>query len=507
MDKYALLSVTDKTDIAWFAGQLQELGFILLSTGGTAAALRKADLEVLDVSEITDLPELFDGRVKTLHPKIHGGILYERDSSIHQEQQLRHNIPKIDIVVVNLYDFASAKNKGMDLDHLIHEIDIGGPGMLRAAAKNHKFCLPVCDPTDYRRIAGALRAGGPDLVLRREMAAKVFRQTCQYDAMISESFALATGSAMNLRYGENPHQSALVDFDSSPKRGLAAAQVLSGKELSYNNILDLDAGLRLIAEFPTIPALAILKHTNPCGFSAKPAGKFEELYKNALSSNPKAAFGGILVSNCPLLWVDQVRELDQLFFECLLVPELSQEVQDFLGQKKNRRLLKLPRLEDWRASSGEREVRSIVGGKLKQSMDVALPLELSSWKTVTKRQFEAIESDAMEAAWKLVKHQKSNAIALWKDHKLIGAGSGQTSRIDALQQAISQARDFGHDMKDAILASDAFFPFSDIVEMGAQAGIRTFVQPGGSVKDEESIAMANQLGVVMVFTGTRHFRH
>lgn len=528
MKRYALLSVTDKEGLPGFAKGLRRLGFEILSTGGSAQHLREAGVEVTDVADITQLPEMFDGRVKTLHPMIHGGILHERDHSEHRRQAQENRIPSIDVVAVNLYDFAGAMEKGVCTAEMIKYIDIGGPAMLRASAKNHRHCLPVCDPADYSEVLERFGSQMVDEEFRLKMAVKVFRLTAQYDKMIAQGLSEPSGvrdieafrQGIPLRYGENPHQAAeLVAEEAMPgsKVGIPAAEIHSGKELSYNNYLDLDAGLRLIADFGSLPAVAILKHTNPCGVAAGKGWTFDRLFQAALSSDPTSAFGGIIVTNCDITDKDDLGPLQDLFFECLLAPKISNSALSTLAQqKKNRRLLTLPNQAAWTPDAAQIEIRSIIGGRLLQKFDSLHTLPsggtpggdlTSSWRLVTALSPDGGQMEDLKFAWTVVKSLKSNAIVLAKGNLLLGMGSGQTSRIDALTASIEKAQRHGHDLKGAALASDAFFPFADCVEIAARHGIKAIVQPGGSVRDQESVAAADKNGVSMLLTDRRHFKH
>jgi len=518
----ALISVFDKTGILEFAKRLAALKIAILSTGGTAKLLRENGVEVRDVSDFTGWPEMLGGRVKTLHPKVHGGLLFRRKHAEDRKQAKEHGIAPIDLVIVNLYPFeATAAKAGLTAEELIENIDIGGPTMLRSAAKNFESVTVVCDPADFERVAKELEsAGDTTLATRLELARKVFATTSRYDGMITgemERLAAADGQVMlkakpalpervhvalrkqqELRYGENPHQAAAlyVPPGRAPE-GLAAAKQLQGKELSYNNFVDLEAARSLAAEFKN-PAAVIIKHNNPCGTAEQ--GGLREAYLKALACDPVSAFGGVLAFNRE---VDAAtaEEVAKLFVECIAAPGFAARAKEILAAKKNLRLLELPPggLEPER----ELQLKRILGGMLVQQPDCG-ELNDSELRTVTKRVPTAEEMHTMRFAWKVAKHVKSNAIVFAKEGATVGVGAGQMSRVDSVKIAVMKAQ---APLAGSVVASDAFFPFPDGVEEAAKAGATAVIQPGGSMRDPEVIAAADRLGLAMVFTGIRHFLH
>ncbi|MBY0507454.1 MAG: bifunctional phosphoribosylaminoimidazolecarboxamide formyltransferase/IMP cyclohydrolase [Bryobacteraceae bacterium] len=498
----ALLSVTNKTGLVDFARSLHELGVELVSTGGTAQALATAGIPVRDVSDVTGFPEMMDGRLKTIHPKIAGGMLARRDQPSHLAAMQEHGIPAIDLVVVNLYDFEGvAADAGATIERLIENIDIGGPTMIRAAAKNYESVGVVTSPEDYPRVIAALREHGSlPATLRWELARKAFARTAAYDRAISARLAvidhetsldLLVPKAFDLRYGENPHQSAALY--STRQTGIAGAAQLQGKELSYNNLVDLDAAWQLILEFTELPACAIIKHTNPCGCAE--AATLAEAYSRALEADPVSAFGGVLAFNRPLD-AATATEVAKLFTEAIAAPGYSDEALAILGAKKNLRVLRVAS-----SNSDEPVVKSISGGYLVQTADRPRLLEA---RVVTDREPTPEEWHALRFGWKVVKHLKSNAILYARPGQAISAGAGQMSRVDSVKVGAMKSH---LPLAGAVIASDAFFPFPDGLEEAAKHGITAAIQPGGSVKDPEVIATANRLGLAMVFTGVRHFRH
>ena len=506
----ALLSVSDKTGLVEFAKFLAGRGVELISTGGTAKALREAGVKVMELSDYTGFPEMMDGRVKTLHPKVHGGLLQRRDLEAHREQAKKHGIPTIDLVVVNLYPFEQTVAKPDCTPELAFEnIDIGGPSMLRSAAKNHEAVTVVVDPADYVTIQKEMEKNDDTtLETRRKLAAKVFRHTAHYDHLISsyltqrvepdplqETAGLVRRKAQPLRYGENPHQKAALYGNF-----LESFRQLHGKELSYNNVLDLSAAASLIAEFrDTDPTLAILKHTNPCGVGT--GKKLVEAWEKALATDRQAPFGGILVANRALDG-EIAKAISEIFSEVILAPSFSPEALVILQTKKNLRLIE--NREKVGAGWDFRSVRE--GGLLVQESDDRGDQE-KDWKAVTKRQPTEAERRAMRFGWKVVRHVKSNAIVYAAEDRTLGIGAGQMSRVDSSRIAVWKAGEAKLSLKGSAVASDAFFPFPDGLEAAAQAGATAAIQPGGSVKDAEVIAAADRLGVAMVFTGRRHFRH
>jgi phosphoribosylaminoimidazolecarboxamide formyltransferase/IMP cyclohydrolase len=505
----ALLSLTDKTGVVEFARGLAQSGVELISTGGTAKLLRDNGLTVCDVAEVTGFPEMMDGRLKTIHPRIAGGILAVRSKPDHMASLAEHGIPAIDMVVVNLYAFEKvAAEAGATLERLVENIDIGGPTMIRAAAKNYQDVAVVVSPEDYPSLLEELRAndGALSAATHWRLARKAFALTAAYDSAISgrlakvdapdevlpEMLNLRLPKAMPLRYGENPHQSAALY--SSGGLGIAGAKQLQGKELSYNNLVDLDAAWQLIQEFDQ-PASTIIKHTNPCGCAEQPT--LAESYRKAFEADPVSAFGGVLAFN-RVLDGETAQEVARTFIEAIAAPGYTAEALAMLSSKKNLRLLEVA----GGAESGL-AVRSISGGILVQTADVAR-LDRAACRVVTSRQPLEEEWAALEFGWKVVKHVKSNAIVYARAGQLVAAGAGQMSRVDSVRFGAAKAV---LPLQGCVLASDAFFPFPDGVEQAARHGITAVIQPGGSVKDQEVIAAANRLGLAMVLTGVRHFRH
>lgn len=515
MEKYALLSVSDKSGLAAFARQLVEThAYKLLSTGGTARLLREAGLPVTDVSEHTGSPEIMEGRVKTLHPKIHGGLLCRRDKPEHLEQAKAQGIELIDLVVVNLYPFEeTVARPDCTREEAIENIDIGGPSMLRSAAKNHASVTVVCDPTDYPRVLDALGNEEALSALRRELARKVFERTHAYDAAIAaylnretdvpqlgelSGFPVQWQSvfplAQRLRYGENPHQQAALYGDF-----LKHFTQLQGKELSYNNIIDIAAATYLIGEFEQA-TVGILKHTNPCGVAS--AESLIEAWEQAFATDRQAPFGGIIVVNRTL---DEAtaKAIGEIFCEVIIAPAFSEEARAFFAKKKNLRLLEA---HGGLGAEALAEVRSVPGGILVQDRDKR-SIKRQECKVVTRRQPTEAEWAAMLFGWRVVKHVKSNAIVYAAAERTLGVGAGQMSRVDSSKIAVWKAGEAGLSLKGSIVASDAFFPFADGLIAAAEAGATAAIQPGGSVRDEEVIAAADERDMAMVFTGVRHFRH
>ena len=520
----ALLSVSDKTGLIPFATQLAAHGVALVSTGGTAAALTEAGLKVTDVADVTGLPEMMDGRVKTLHPKIHGGLLSIRGNSEHDRQAEAHGIAPIDLLVVNLYPFEETVAKGSDYDTAIENIDIGGPAMIRAAAKNHSGVVVVVDPEDYPRVLDemSVNSGATSLPFRTHLAAKAFARTAAYDASISGWFARQLNDeapawrafggrlASRLRYGENPHQQASVYLTPDHRPGVATAEQHQGKELSYNNLNDTDAAFELVAEFGNHDqaAVAIIKHANPCGVAL--GATLKDAYLRALACDPQSAFGGIIALNREID-AESAEEISRIFTEVVIAPGASPEARAIFARKKNLRLLTTSSLPD--PTSPGVLVRSLAGGLLVQSRDArsAAGTEL---KVVTKRVPTSAEMADLKFAFIVAKHVKSNAIVYAKDGATVGIGAGQMSRIDSVRiaawkaaEAAKAAGRFGSFTNGAVVASDAFFPFADGLIAAAEAGATAIIQPGGSMKDDEVVAAADARGLAMVFTGLRHFRH
>ena len=508
----ALLSVSDKTGLADFAKQLHERGVELLSTGGTAKALRDAGLPVMDVSEFTGAPELFEGRVKTLHPKVHGGLLHKRDDKEHLAQAKEHGIPPIDLVVVNLYPFEQTVAKeGVTLEDAIENIDIGGPSMLRSASKNYASVTVVTDPADYDKVIEEMKEHGGNTTLgfREQLAVKVFLRTSQYDAAISNvlgqckqgtrsNFAVSLPLEMELRYGDNPHQKSALygDFKSCFSQ-------LQGKELSYTNILDIEAAADLILDFVR-PTIGILKHTNPCG-----VGQDDEdlriAWQKAFETDRQAPFGGVIVCNRPLT-EGVARIISEIFTDVIIAPDYEPEARAVLQKKKNLRIMKMN--DAYLSAKKAPVIRSCPGGLMVMDRDhTALGLDNLESKVVTKRPPTEEEMRAMRFAWRVVKHVKSNAIVYAKSDRTLGIGAGQMSRVDSSRIAVWKAKEAGLELKGSVIASDAMFPFADGLQAAIEAGATACIQPGGSMRDQEVIEAADAAGLAMIFTGHRHFRH
>lgn len=507
----ALLSVSDKSGLVDFASALQRLGWELLSTGGTARTLRDAGLRVADVAEVTRFPEMLDGRVKTLHPAVHGGLLARRDLPEHMAKIEEHGIAPIDLVCVNLYPFKeTAARPGLAAEDVIEQIDIGGPSMLRSAAKNFDAVTVVVDPADYTSVIAALENGGDAREMRRDLAEKVYAHTAAYDSAIAGWFAAQRGErfperltlsferAQSLRYGENPGQSAAF-YTESAGAGLGALKQHGGKELSFNNLLDLEGAMLAIAPFGEETACAIVKHTTPCGLAtgATPL----EAYQKALACDPVSAFGSVIAFSVPVD-AECAAAVASLFVECVVAPSYSDEALTALGAKKNLRVLSGRPSEQ----PGALDLKRVRGGILLQER---APSHLDSigWKVVSKRQPSSDEMRDLLFAWRAVASVKSNAIVLTRAGATIGIGAGQMSRVDAAFLAVHKAKSVGHETAGSSLGSDAFFPFRDGIDQAAQAGVQAIVQPGGSVRDDEVIAAADEHGMVMIFTGQRTFRH
>jgi phosphoribosylaminoimidazolecarboxamide formyltransferase/IMP cyclohydrolase len=510
----AILSVTDKTGIVDFARQLQELGVELVSTGGTAKLLRESGVSAKDISELTGFPEMLDGRVKTLHPKVHGGILHRRADPKHVETVATHSIPSIDMVVVNLYAFEkTAAKPGVSLEELIENIDIGGPSMIRSAAKNYEDVAIVTSPWDYQQIIDEMKSNKGELSRKTKwrLSKQAFAKTAAYDAAIAttlervspdfkvggvtdfpETLRLSFRKSMDLRYGENPHQKAALYVDGTGV-GIANGRQLQGKELSYNNIVDLDACWELAQEFE-MPAVAIIKHTNPAGCAT--AITLVEAYKKALECDPVSAFGGVIGVNQPIDG-DTATEMAKLFVEAIAAPGFTAEAREKFAAKKNLRLLEVSRV------APSKVIKAVSGGLLSQDADIKLISE-KDLKVVTERQPTPEEMRALMFAWIVGKHVKSNAIVYARDGQTVGVGAGQMSRVDSCRIGAMKAV---LPLKGTVAASDAFFPFPDGVEEIARNGATAIIQPGGSVRDQEVIDTANRLGLAMVVTGIRHFRH
>jgi len=518
----ALLSVSDKTGLADFAKALRKHGVEIVSTGGTAKLLRDAGIAVTDVAEITGMPEMMDGRVKTLHPSIHGGLLAVRGNAAHEKALAEHAIPPIDLLVVNLYPFESTVEGGADFDTCIEKIDIGGPALIRAAAKNHASVTVVVDPADYPLVLAEMDANGgaTTRALRKSLAARAFARTAAYDAAIAAWFAGKLGEktprtmaiagrlAEVLRYGENPHQWAAFYRTGERHFGVATAVQVQGKELSYNNLNDTDAAYELVAEFDpkTTAAVAIIKHANPCGVAL--GATLAEAYGKALACDPVSAFGGIVALNRSLD-EEAAREIVKIFTEVIIAPDASDEATAIVAEKKNLRLLLAGVLPDPKAEG--LTFRSLAGGFLVQSRDNDVAADL---KVVTKRKPTDKELADLIFAFTVAKHVKSNAIVYARDGATVGIGAGQMSRVDAARMAAWKAADAAKTQgrkqnltQGSVAASDAFFPFPDALMVIAGAGATAVIQPGGSMRDDEVIAAADAAGLAMVITGMRHFRH
>ena len=515
----ALLSVSDKTDIVDFARDLAALGWEIISTGGTAKAIREAGVAVKDVSEITRHPEILGGRVKTLHPAVHSGILGRRSVPEDAATMKELGYANIDLVAVNLYPFHEAVEGNLPLDEAMEEVDIGGPTMLRAAAKNHPDVIVVVDPADYQKVLGALRADAVNIDLRRALARKVFDHTANYDGAIASYFEQHTSQASSggfpqsmslqlqlvqpLRYGENPDQPAAFYAEAgAPADSVANLEQLHGKELSFNNILDVEAGVMAVSAWSdaTDAACVIIKHTTPCGVAL--ADTSEHAYEKALEGDPVSAFGGIVAFNRRMS-AAAAEAMANAFLEIVIAPDFEEQALEILRKKKNLRIIKLPV-----APAGEKELdfKRVRGGMLVQTrMHMTFPE--TDWKVVTEREPIDAELQDLRFAWRVCTSVKSNAIVLAHNLRTLGIGAGQMSRVDSSRIAVMKAHDQGAALNGAALASDAFFPFRDGVDAAAQAGVRAIIQPGGSMRDSEVIEAANEHGIAMVFTGRRVFRH
>ncbi|MDB5492068.1 MAG: purH [Micavibrio sp.] len=514
----ALLSVSDKSGLEDFAKELQTLGIDILSTGGTAKALGDAGITLTDVGTYTGFPEIMDGRVKTLHPKVHGGILARRDVTDHTDAMKAHGINLIDLVVVNLYPFAKTVVSGGSYEDCVENIDIGGPAMIRASAKNHAFVTIVTDPADYPRVIEALKANNNTVpeTLRRALAAKAFSLTAHYDSMIADwlnnqvtkeadifprVISMAGTLAQNLRYGENPHQMAALYRDMTGRAGVANAKQIQGKELSYNNLNDTDAAFELVSEFDE-PAVAIIKHANPCGVAT--GNTMLAAYARAFACDTTSAFGGIIALNRPLD-KDVAGAILKVFCEVIIAPSVDDDALPILATKPNIRVLTTGQLPD--LNQPRLTVRSIAGGMLIQNADTGR-VERADLKVVTKRAPTEDELDDLLFAFRVGKHVKSNAIVYAKDGATVGIGAGQMSRLDSSKIAATKMHEAYPDLKTGlVVAYDAFFPFPDGMLEAAKAGATAVIQPGGSIKDNDVIRAADEAGLAMVFTGMRHFRH
>ncbi len=511
----AIISVSNKTSVVDLARGLAELGFEVYSTGGTHKALAEAGVAVTSVSKLTGFPEILDGRVKTLHPAVHGGILARRDRPSHLEELAKSGIEAIDLVAVNLYPFVETVTRpGVSLDDALENIDIGGPTMIRAAAKNFPHVLVLVDPADYSSLLDLLRGGGVPLEERRRLALKAFQHVSSYDTAIAQylraeeeafpqQLTVSLSKLFDLRYGENPHQQAAVYREESVRWGgqtwgIVAAEQLHGKALSYNNFLDADAAWRAALDFPEATAV-VVKHTNPCGLACHQ--DLAEAYRRALSGDPVSAYGGIVAVNRELTG-ETAEEIGKTFYEIVIAPAFSEEALTILQKKKNLRLLQLGE-EAAVGRATALEYRRVSGGFLAQEPDAYLD-DAIELKVVTKRAPSEEELADLRFAWKVVKHVKSNSIVVVKDRTLLGMGAGQPNRVTSVHLALRRAEERA---RGAVLASDAFFPFPDGVELAADGGVTAVIQPGGSIRDQEVIEAADARGMAMVFTGIRHFRH
>lgn len=508
--KRALISVSDKTGIVELVQELVKLDVEIVSTGGTKRTLEENGIDVMGISEVTGFPEIMDGRVKTLHPNVHGGLLALRANEDHQKQLAEHGITPIDIVVVNLYPFQQTIEKeNVALEDAIENIDIGGPTMLRSAAKNYQSVTVLVDPTDYAGVVEELQSGAVSFETNQRLAAKVFRHTASYDALIAEYLTDIVGEdapekvtvtfekVQGLRYGENPHQKASFYKKPLAKKGsIATAKQLHGKELSYNNINDANAALQILKEFNDAAVVAV-KHMNPCGVGV--GNTIEDAYQKAYEADPTSIFGGIIAANKP---IDRAtaEKMHEIFLEIIIAPAFDEGALEVLTSKKNLRLLTIE-LDGEKVQ--EQQLTSIQGGLLRQDLDTH-GFDDATITVATKREPTEQEWADLKLAWKVVKHVKSNAIVLAKDNMTVGVGAGQMNRVGSANIAINQA---GEKAQGSALGSDAFFPMGDTVEAAAKAGVTAIIQPGGSIRDEESIEKADEYGIAMVFTGMRHFKH
>ncbi|WP_181701277.1 bifunctional phosphoribosylaminoimidazolecarboxamide formyltransferase/IMP cyclohydrolase [Chthonobacter albigriseus] len=519
--KRALISVSDKSGLVAFARALTERGITVLTTGGSKKELAEAGVPVTEVADVTGFPEIMDGRVKTLHPKIHGGLLAVRDEPTHAAAMAEHGIEGIDLLVVNLYPFEATVARGAGLDETIENIDIGGPAMIRAAAKNHGYVAVVVEPGDYQAVLEGIDAGGIAFDTRRRLAAKAYARTAAYDAAISTWFAGVLGGETGdyvgiggrlqeaLRYGENPHQWARFYRTGEARPGVSTARQLQGKQLSYNNINDTDAAYELVAEFDReTPTVAIIKHANPCGVAI--GDSLAAAYTKALACDPVSAFGGIVALN-RTLDAEAAARIVEIFTEVIIAPDATEEAVAIVAAKKNLRLLTAGGLPEPRAPG--LTVRTVAGGLLVQSRDNGV-VTAGDLRVVTKRRPSEAELADMLFAFKVAKHVKSNAIVYVKNGATVGIGAGQMSRVDSSRIAARKAEDAaaaagltGRLTEGAVVASDAFFPFADGLQAAVEAGATAVIQPGGSMRDDEVIAAADAAGLAMVFTGMRHFRH
>ena len=502
----AIISVYYKEGVEKLALSLERAGYEIISSGGTAKYLKSKGIETKEVNEITNFPEILGGRVKTLHPIIHGGILArDREEDINEIDKL--NIRPIDVVVVNLYPFEEKMKEDIEEEELIEFIDIGGPTLIRAGAKNFKRVAVITDPSDYEWTAEKIEKGSLSLEDRIYLAYKAYALTSYYDSLISETFrsmfaiekeaelkTIPMRKVRNLRYGENPHQQAVLYNNPFEDVGISRADILQGKEMSFNNYLDADSAVKLVSEMDSI-ACAIIKHNNPCGVAL--GSKVKEAFVKARDADPESAFGGIVAFN-NRVDADTAKELTSMFLEVIVAPDYEKGALDILSRKKNLRVLRINGIQR------NFDIKKISGGFLLQEEDVDT---LKDWKVVTRREPTENEKKDLLFAWKVCKYVKSNAVVIAKDGQTLGVGSGNVSRVASLRCAIEKALQFGHDLKDAVVASDGFFPFRDSIDLASKYGIRAIIQPGGSIRDEEVISACNEHYISMIFTGIRHFRH
>jgi len=518
----ALISVSDKTGMIALARKLTDYGVEILSTGGSAESIRQAGLKVIEVGDYTGFPEMMDGRVKTLHPRVHGGILQRRDLQTHQDEAAKHNIPTIDLVVVNLYPFKQTVAKGADYETCVENIDIGGPAMVRSAAKNHASVAIVTDPAQYDELISEMQSndGGTSIEFRKKLAAAAYAHTASYDSAICtwfadqlgdeypDTIALSATKQQDLRYGENPHQTAAFYVTDATRPGVANAIQVQGKELSYNNIGDTDAAFELVSEFTDKPAIAIIKHANPCGVAL--GDSLLDAYRKAFLCDPVSPFGGIIACNRPLDGA-VAAAITEIFSEVIIAPDMDDDAKEIFAKKKNLRVLLTRQMAD-RAKS-EKIVKAVAGGYLLQTKD-NIVLNHNDLKCVTKRQPTEQEVRDMIFAFTVAKHVKSNTIVYAKGEATVGVGAGQMSRVDSARIAARKAEDAAKSAglsetltKGCVAASDAFFPFSDGLEALIEAGATAVIHPGGSIRDAEVIEAADKYGIAMLMTGVRHFRH
>lgn len=516
--KTALISVSNKDGIVEFAKTLSEAGTQIISTGGTAKLLKDNGIDIIGISDFTGFPEILDGRVKTLNPKVHAGILNVRENDEHQKTMAELELSNIDMVVVNLYPFEQTISQGnVELDEAIENIDIGGPTMIRSAAKNFKYVSVIVDNADFERVASEIKDGGVTYETRMDLSRKAYTHTAMYDSIISGYFnkimdvkfpdeiAIPARKKQGMRYGENPHQDAA--FYTQPmiaEPGVSTGTQLHGKELSFNNIIDINAAVEIIKEF-TEPAITIIKHTNPCGTAT--GATTAEAYDKALACDPVSAFGGIVGTNRE---VDEAlaTKLSDIFLEVIVAPSFSQASKDLLMQKKNVRLIELGNIDNLDRDT-EYEMKKVTGGLLLADRDLHEIEDIKALKVASKRQPTEEEYKALDFAWKVAKHVKSNAIVYATEDRTLGVGAGQMSRVDSSKIGAEKARNHigESSLEGCAMASDAFFPFRDSIDEAASRGIKAIIQPGGSIRDEEVIAAADEHGIAMIFTGVRHFKH